>query len=221
MAPSRRVVRDELSNVLAYLLESEIALLTNAVRDEGERVSWWRFSSASSGFLEFREPPSFAGYRAWVANGDFSALLYDGALLQVSYDFVGTVLVAHRLSWVPCPFLVDEELLQVEPVLDVLDLYAGGSPADVVLKTAVRFDFDADRAAPNHPAAHMTINAAHCRIACAAPLRLGHFIDFIFRNFYPDLWQAHPYLGTISRKPWGPHTVTELETELLHVSWRR
>ena len=121
--PSRRVVRDELNNLLSYLVESEIALLANAVRDEGERISWHRFN-ASATFLEFRDPPTFDGYRNWVANGEYSALLYDGSLLQVSYDFAGALLISHRLVWVPCPFDVDPDLLQLEPLLDVLDLYA-------------------------------------------------------------------------------------------------
>src|SRR2546430_847759 len=125
MAPSRRVVRDELANLFSYLLDSETALLTNPVLNEGERLGWRPFSAATT-FLEFRDPPSLAGYRAWVEAGQYSALLYDGALVQVSYDFAGSVLVAHRLAWVPCPFAADTELLQIAPVLDVLDLYAAG-----------------------------------------------------------------------------------------------
>lgn len=220
MAPSRRVVRDELNNLLSYLLDSEIALLANPVRDAGSRISWQAFRAGAK-FLEARDPPSLAGYRTWVEAGEYSALLYDGALLQISYEFAGSILVAHRLAWVPCPLAVDPELFQLAPLLDVLDLYSSGGAGEVVLRTAIRFDFDVERAAPEHPAAHMTLNASHCRIACAAPLRLGRFVDFIFRHFYPELWQIHPYLATISQKTWGAHTVTEAEAQRLHVSWPR
>lgn len=220
MALSRRVVRNEVSNLLTYLLESEIALLTTPVLDDGPRLSW-RPLGRTAEFLPSRDHGSLALYRAWLEDGQYSALLYDGSLLQITYEFAGTVLVAHRLAWVPCPFAIDPELLEIAPVLDVFDMYAAGATSDVLLRTAVRFDFDLERASPGHPASHMTINASDCRIACAAPLRLGHFIDFVFGNFYRPLWLLHPYLTTISKKAWGSHTATADEVERMHMSWRR
>jgi len=221
MAPTSRVVHDEIDNLLDYLVYSEIALHANPVRNEGGRVSWRGFAPYGK-FLESREPESVATYRAWLEAGAYSALLFDGALLQVTYDFVGHHLIAHRLAWVPCPFMVDLELLQLESPLEIVDLYAAGNAVDVVLRTTIRFDYDIEGGGnADHPAAHLSVNSSECRIACAAPLRLGHFVDFVFRNFYPDFWRAHPYLGGLSRKAWGPHTVTDEETNRLHVSWRR
>lgn len=219
MTPSSRVVRDEVNNLLDYLLLSEIALHRNPVLHEQGRVSWRPFPTASS-FLETRDSASLACYKAWLVSGEYSALLFDGALLQITYDFAGHELVAHRLAWVPCPFAVDLELLQVESPIEVLDMYASGSAEEVVLSSTVRFDFDLENAAANHPASHMTINSTDCRIACAAPLRLGHFIDFVFRHFYPGIWHLHPFLDKISRHDWGDHTVTEQQKERLHVAWR-
>ena len=220
MAPTIRLIRDELENLLAYLINSEIALHCNPVSHDANRLTW-RASVADTRFLANRGTTSLYQYRAWLEAGQYSALLFDGAMLQVSYDFVGHALVAHRLAWVPSPFSMDPELLEVFPLLEVFDTYAEGKPGDVVLHTTVRFDFDLERALPNHPAAHMSINSAECRIPCAAPLRLGHFIDFVFRNFYPVIWRAHPYLDSVSRTAWGPHTVTDVELERPHMSWSR
>jgi hypothetical protein len=220
MTPTSRVVRDEVDNLLAYLIDSEIALLTNPVRDEAGRISWHPYV-AGRAFLENSDPPTLAGYRGWVASGHFSALLYDGALLQMTYDFAGHVIASHRLAWVPCPFAVDVDLLQNAPILEVVDMYADGRPVDVLLRTMIRFDFDQEAANSSHPATHLTINSRDCRIACAAPLRLGRFVEFVFRNFYPDIWRAHPYLSGISQSALADHTLTPIEAEAPHVSWPR
>jgi hypothetical protein len=107
----------------------------------------------------------------------------------------------------------------VDPLLDVFDLYADSHTRDVVLDTVVRFDYDPDNAAPGHPAVHMTINATHCRIACAAPMRVGQFADFIFRHFYPEIWELHPYFSRLPRSDFGERTVTQEEAERVHVAW--
>jgi hypothetical protein len=215
-----RVILDEIDNLLTYLAQSEIALHVNPVVNQQGRVSWVGPSILGM-FLNTREHTSIMNYRAWLSTGAYSALLFDGSLLQLTYDFEGRELVAHRLAWVPCPFRIDLELLLVESPIEVVELYAEGAANDVLLRTTIRFDYDALRARRNHPAAHLSINSAECRIACAAPLRLGHFVDFVFRHFYPDYWRAHPYLGGISRKAWGHQTVTQEEMNQLHVSWRQ
>lgn len=219
MTQTSRAVRDELDSLLLYLLDAEIALYVNPVVQEEGRVTW-RGLGAGGEFLPIRESESIAAYRAWIEMGAYSALLSDGALLQMTYEFSGHDLVGHRLAWVPCPFNVDRDLLQTAPPVDVFDLYAGESK-NVFLRSAVRFDFDVGRAAPDHPAVHLSLNASHCRIACAAPLRVGHFVEFVFRNFYPATWRAHPYLGRMSKRRWCPHLITEDQVERLHVSWRR
>lgn len=217
MAVSSRVVRSEVDALLSYLIESEIALHANPVSDRSGRISWYPFSEGE--FLEERDDTSLLQYRGWLEVGAYSAVLFDGSLLQITYDFGAGDLVAHRLVYIPCPFDLDTDLLQREPHVDVFDLYAAGSANDVRLRGTIRFDFDAARAGVDHPAAHLTFNSPGCRIACAAPLRLGHFIEFVFCNFYPDLWRAHDYLGTFSRVPWGPTTVTDAEARRLHMAW--
>jgi hypothetical protein len=218
MVKTSRVVRDEIDNLLSYLIYSDLALYVNPVVMSGGRVSWGSFA-AGARFLTGRDHTTLSQYQTWLADGAYSALLFDGSLLQLTFDFAGHQLVGHRLAWVPCPFAVDLDLLLVESPTEVMDLYADGSPHDVALKTIIRFDYDIARAAPDHPAAHLSINSTECRIACSAPLRLSHFVDFVFRNFYPDYWSVHPYLASLSRVGWGDRTVTEEEAARLHVAW--
>lgn len=219
MTTRSRRIHEEIRNLLDYLLAAEIALFTNGVRDDGYVVSW-RSSDAHSPLLVQKGAATASLYRSWLENGAYSAVLFDGSLIQLTYDVRGDAVVGHRLAYVPCPFDVDQALLESDPLLDVIHLYATGETKDVVLATAVRFDYDPINARENHPAAHLTLNASHCRIACLGPLRLGHFVEFVFANFYPWLWDVHPYLRNLSRKTIEGSTLTSGQGERIHLAWR-
>jgi hypothetical protein len=182
VTPTPRVFADEVTNLLNYLAGGDLAISTSSVTRAKGLVTWHRRQGAGE-FLPQRRVPTIEAYRTWVANSDYSAMLFDGALLQITYEFSDHGLLRHRLAYVPCPFNVDPELWSAFPVLDVIDLYAEGEAKNVVLRATLRFDYDAEAAAKGHPAAHFTINAPSCRVGCIAPMRLGQFIDFVFRHF--------------------------------------
>jgi hypothetical protein len=152
----------------------------------GTRVSW----QARGPFIFSRQHhPSVAEYDSWVAAGAYSAILLDGSLLQITYDVEGGRIVGHRLAYVPCPFSIDVELLKTGMALaDVVDAARAGY---VALRSPLRFDFDPAASHDGHPAAHMTLNSAGCRIGCVAPIRVLRFLDFVYRHFYPELHAAH------------------------------
>ena len=213
-----RVIKAEVEGVLDYLVESEIALHVNTVSNELGSVSWRRFGSAER-FLPNRGRPSTSDYRGWLVAGDYSAVLYDGALIQLTYQVDGAMLTTHRLAYVPPPFHMDVDMLQSFPLVDVFDLYAQGSTTDVVLSTVLRFDFDSAAAREGHPASHLTLNHPDCRIACIAPVRVGLFFEFVFRHFYYSLWRAHPFFGGLPKSGWGRVSATEGERQGIHMSW--
>lgn len=213
-----RTVETDVRNFLDYLLDSEVALYTNPVVNQRGRVSW-RLGNQGAEFLPNRRLPAASDYRHWLEAGAYSAVLSDGALLQMTYEFEGHQLVAHRLAYVPCPFDVEPDLLASEPLVEVYDLHAEGHAHSVVLGTVVRFDFDRSSARRGHSASHLTINGPTCRIPCAAPVRVGQFSDFVFRHFYPSVAAAHPYLLSAAAT-WGERTVTDEESGRLHMSWR-
>jgi len=215
-----RAVHTEIENLLAYLLDSQIALTTNPVVNYDGRVTWP--ARGGSPLPAKKRMPTLSDYRSWLGKGVYSAVLLDGALIQLTYDYAAiNMLTGHRLAYVPCPFNVDHELLNELPFEDVMDLYSGDSADNVLLSSTVRFDYDAGRAGVGHPAAHLTFNTPSCRIACAEPMRLGRFVEFVFRNFYPHLWSIHPYLGQVSSRALSDRTITEDEAEGPHVMWAR
>ena len=187
MRLTTRSLFDSIQNVLDYFLEAELAVFINSVSMTANRVSF-HLRDPAVPFLTSREH-TVDQYLSWVESGAYSAILYDGSLLQLTYDIDGRQLVGHRLAYVPCPFDVDSRLLtEGEPIADVVELHRGN---EVLLRTPIRFDYDPASAHANHPASHLTINGSDCRIACAAPLHVLRFLDFIFRQFYFDQWVAH------------------------------
>jgi hypothetical protein len=219
MATSR-TVRDEITNLLDYLLNSELALYVNVVSIGNVRVSW-HVHQPWTPFLMNYDHPTLDTYKRWVEAGAYSAILFDGALLQITYDVEGGRISGHRLAYVPCPYDVDKTMLREEPLLDVLDLHVEMEPTKMMPRSTVRFDFAPRLAKPGHPAAHMTINSSTCRIACMVPMHVGRFAHFVFKNFYPDLWLAHvPYFNESAQREIGKRVITEDDSRHPHLAWR-
>lgn len=211
-----RTVRDEVKNILDFLVDAELALYANDVSLNGEKISW--HSTTRAPFLLHHEHPTIEQYLAWAAAGHYSAILFDGSLLQISYSVSAGKVAAHRLAYIPCPYAIDATLLaEGEPVVDVVTLYR---ETDAVLRSAIRFDFDPELAGPDHPAVHLTVNSVDCRIACAAPVHALRFVDFVFRHFYPELWRAHrPFFESAAWRHAGPPTLVAAERSSIHIDW--
>jgi len=223
MTMTANELRASLQELLRLLQFSDIALTFRPVVIQ--RVSSGRRRVTWSPSLR-RSPQLFHGsfatpdeYRAWIEAESYSALLYDGSFLQLSYDFHGTSMVAHRLVFYPCPYEIDLGLLKEEPTLDVIDLYEGGG-STIRLASPLRFEYDSAGQAEGHPASHLTINGEHCRWAVTSPLSPGHFIRFVFRHFYPSLWRNVEFIREWPQIP-GPKTISDSEESMLHVSCGR
>jgi len=180
----------ELQALLDYLNETGLALYVNSILYSAERVTWAPWQPGVGLIANQRQHPRISDYRGWIEAGMYSAMLSDGALLQVTYEFDDGEVSKHRLAFVPSPFAMDPELLKIEAAVDVLDVYLAGDTSEVSMVSTVRFDFDQAAATEEHPHSHLTFNSTSCRIPCAAPLRLGHFVEFVYRNFYPEAWGA-------------------------------
>ncbi|MGK3957607.1 DUF2290 domain-containing protein [Arthrobacter sp. R4] len=181
------------------------------------RVSFHVYDPTAD-FLTSRAHPTLDQYLAWIQSGAYSVILFDGSLLQLTYDVSGGAVSGHRLAYIPCPYELDLDLLaEGEPIADIVELHIGQVP---VLRSPIRFDFDPAAAKPGHPATHMTLNATSCRIGCIAPMHALRFVDFVFRNFYSDLWEAHwPFFESAERRHIGTRTLAETDRRIPHFSW--
>src|SRR6266571_6259833 len=138
-----RSLRDEVRNVLDYLSDAELTLYTNAVSMSETRVAWHAHQQHAE-FLITRQH-TYEQYLNWVESGSYSAILRDASLLQISYEVRGGKIVAHRLAYVPCPCITNQDALDAflgegSSISDIVNLneYA----RDVVFRSPIRFDYD-------------------------------------------------------------------------------
>ena len=213
----------ELDNLLSLLVDASVATITTKVIQRqlpgGRRRVTWAPPSGSSGHLFRDEMSTVQNYRDWIECGGFSAVLFDGALLQISYDFANSELVSHRLLYFPCPFDLDDELVQEFSLLELIDMYCDSTIKSVRLRTPLRFDYSRQAQADSHPASHLTFQWPHVRVPVMSPISPGHFTQFVFRNFYPEMWAVHSFLREWPRRDLA-RTITGEEQETLHLSAR-
>lgn len=122
----------------------------------------------------------------------YNLRMLDGALIHMMYRFRGKQLEAHRLAFLPSPFL--EEFQNNPDIYMEEEIYA-----EVVMKNIVpfplRFDFDCREGTAievEHPKSHLTLGQyQNCRIPVSSPLTPYHFIGFILRNFYNTAYRRY------------------------------
>jgi hypothetical protein len=164
-----RALHQGLDTLLTALLDSGLALEINGLAVDTRRVTWQPRQSAGP-FLGYRQHATVEQYLLWLANGDYCAVLLDGSLLQLTYDVDAGQVSGHRLAYIPCPYELDQDLLDEGFSIEELVRFYEASPTDAVaLRSPVRFDYDPSAAKPGHPASHLTINSPPA-VSHASPL---------------------------------------------------
>jgi hypothetical protein len=212
--------RQELNNCLDLLLAEEIARAANPVvvdhNGRKARVTWR--SPNGIGTLQATYPfASIDEYCEHLRNQAYSAILLDGSLLQITYEFYHTKLIGHRLCFYPCPFDLEPGDFDPDPLLDVVAWHRDAGSGKLRLRSPVRFDYDPAKAREGHPAVHVHLLWAHCRCAVDAPLSLGHFLQFVFCNFFPSLWMEYDFLRKW-KKEYREKTISSAEATCIHFS---
>lgn len=158
-------------------------------------------------------------YFGILEHQSYSALLTDGSVLQISFDYEGSALVGHRLAMIPCPYDVDSELVMEFGLFDALQLIRTDPHTKILLRGPIRFDFDPNAASDLHPASHLTIINNESRIPITRPITLGHFIRFVFRHFFPHLHRTYDALAQWKLSEGAP-IAEPMEPTELHLHWR-
>ncbi len=126
--------------------------------------------------------PYAEAYKALIKVKNYNFELFDGALVQMMYQFNGNDLLGHRLCYIPKAELdVDNEDISGE----------SSALAMVELPVPLRFDY-APHSFVNmaHPRSHLHISQyADCRLPLCSPITPNMFIGFILRNFYAKKFQ--------------------------------
>jgi hypothetical protein len=232
MTPSD--VRSEVSRLNVTLLESNVAINVNGsvLKRNGSNVlvTW---PNASLSALSDHVFGSLQEYRHFLRHREYTALLTDGALLQLSYSFDHDDVVGHRLCYYPCPLVLKSGGTSASFIDDFDDQLAGeleaqhavlyaSSRVDPIfglrLRGPLRFDFDARNYSPHHSASHLHLLQDDSRWPIYGPVSIGHFVRFVFRHFYP-------YLEVAALREWplrhGGRTVTASEEYELFIECRQ
>jgi len=156
---------------------------------EVEMVTWPHHRVGA----EHNEDSAFATllqYQRTLEENSYLAVLRDGAIIRGNYVFKRGDLVKHSLWYWPCPFEIPPVDITQETPLGALDLYCSSWRESVRFRTPLRFDYDPGREKAGHPASHLHIQTAECRIAVVRPLGFATFVRFVFRHFLPGGWQS-------------------------------
>jgi len=219
--------RNQVQNMVDALMTTQVAVdrqmpIVRSSAGGFSRVTWPTNLEADNRRRFFEDFYAVETYFGWLTARQYSAVLFDGSLLQITFDFRNGELAAHRLAYIPCPFDIEEEgadRLRMEPIIDVIDGYRDRGEEYLRLRSPVRFDYDPAAASSEHPASHFTLNHQDCRIPVCAPLTLEQFIEFVFLRFYPEVWAKQDFLADVEPRLWRREIAVEHERSL-HLNWR-
>lgn len=210
-------IRGEIERLITLLLEAGKAIAANPViiaNNGGTRIVTWR-SDGLSGY--FNSIVTVEEYLEHVRTQNYSFMMYDGAIVQCSYTFRNNNIVKHRLVYIPCPVSFDPDELEEESLVELVEKYLY-DPKKARIEPTIRFDFDPENATQTHPETHLHLSRECCRIPVKAPLSLGHFVQFLFSNFYPDI-----YANVEELRQWPCNSLgssQDFEAHRVFVGWR-
>src|SRR5438105_7640686 len=180
--------RREIEELRQLLSAAGVAIVTRQpvilVAPRNTRRVTWAPSAMELGELMRTSPHTVQTYRDWIAAESYSMVLFDGSFVQMTYDFDGSDLVGHRLVYFPCPYEMDETLLEEFPLLDLIEVYAESQHPAYRLVTPMLFDVDPRAARAGHPASHLSLHGLYLRWAVTAPISPGHIARFRFSQSY-------------------------------------
>ncbi|MGA3080064.1 MAG: DUF2290 domain-containing protein [Terracidiphilus sp.] len=231
--------RTEISDLAIAMLRSGIAATVNTpiITSKGsfKRITWPAAASIEQGLFSALPFATITEYRRMILENQFVALLRDGALLQLSMDIRANSLTGHRFGFYPCPILVPDgfnvldfeglDLMLMDELGYCIQAVGGDSEPRIDqlrMRSPLRFDYAPDAASASEPASHVHILNSDARIAVQGPLCLGHFIQFIFKHFYPKDWNDES-LEYVTRWPIRDmdRTISLEEESTLHFNFRR
>lgn len=219
-ALARRITQfgfDLLGNDFALDARTHVAESLSATRSS---LMWARDDRDASLIID--DPARILDYVALLERKEYSFLMHDGAIVQVSYTYEGLKIDRHRLLYYPCPFSIDADLLdELEVSLSDLirEVYMEDVERSVALRSPVRFDYAPEAAADFHPSSHITFNEQTCRIPVRAPMRFDQFMRFVLENFYPHILEE-PSISAAFQNEHDVECLSDHDRGRMHLTWR-
>jgi hypothetical protein len=157
-------------------------------------------------------------YLETIRQDRLSWLLFDASIIQIWYRRRGDRVAAHRYCYIPAPF--DLDLRREASDFQVTELIEGSSvndPFNQTRRTVLRFEYEPEAQASNHPAAHLHLNTPGCRIPMRSAISIREFIHFLLRFLYSETFDARE-LARLAFS--GASTLSVEEERGFHINWR-
>lgn len=129
-------------------------------------------------------------YVSIYETGAYHCVLFDGSIIRVYFKFNKNILVQESMLYWPAPIIIPEDDVDELGIREAINLYLSSTDSnskELLMRSPIRFDFDSTNIKPQHPATHVHLQHAECRISAKKPVCFNTFIKFIFFNFYPQI----------------------------------
>lgn len=192
--PTPNATRTQIYDIVLYMMDTGLSDDQNfPVLDDRERpLLRVSFPGAEHVGIALRDRPYEEIYRDLADSRAFNIKMLDGALVQMTYQFVRGGLMNHRLAFFPSPSLAE---FQNDPQSYFDDDLYADIVANNIVHVPLRFDYDASEdlhQVLTHPKSHLTLGQyMNCRVPVSAPLTPLQFIDFLLRSFYHTAYQNY------------------------------
>lgn len=184
--------KNQILNTLEILFGSGLARHTkhiNCVTKSGMEILTWDNHTPG----RHNAGKSFATLNQYVSiyeTGAYHCILFDGSIIRACYVFDKNILVQKSLLYWPSPINIPEEDIDELGIRASIDMYLSDINSDnkaFSMRSPLRLDFDSTNISESHPATHLHLQHANCRMSVKKPICFNTFIKFIFMYFYPDI----------------------------------
>lgn len=187
--------RDQILNTLQVLSGCGLTRITKDVfsaSDQGFEILTWN-NHVSGRHNAGKSFTTLNQYVSIYETGAYHCILFDGSIVRVYFKFHKNILLQESLLYWPAPIIIPEEDVDELGIREAVNMYFSDEKSrrtKVIMRSPIRFDFDSSNVSELHPAAHVHMQHADCRISAKRPICFNTFIKFVFENFYPDSYPS-------------------------------
>ncbi len=218
-SPSPIQVSQQINVLISYLVKNSLADAQNFAYPQSfsKDIIKVMFQGCEHLSITLKDRNYRDIYKKMSREKVYNAKMIDGALIQMSYEYVNSALRRHRLAFLPSPYLED---FQEDPDIYLDDeIYSDITSRDVT-PVPLRFDYDARASSYKellHPKSHLSLGQyPNCRIPVTSPVTPIRFMDFVLRNFY-DTEQRSYSKDLPQNKFFFTESISSAECDVFHI----
>jgi hypothetical protein len=228
----------ELNNTFLILLKNNIILDYNPPIErniKGKNIITWSNAPVSIFEILRENFGSINEYLFLLHNGHYNCILFDGSMIQCGYILQDENIISHRNCYYPCPVKMhegiqqghlDELIITIDSLLEtnlLITEYTNEQnyrfSDNIRPLSPIRFDFKNNINNKDHPNSHLTMLDENCRLPVFGPISVSGFFCFIFKHFYPLIWNSNSEIRTLALKSFS-RTIKPEEERELHLDCR-